>query len=561
MNENKETLRKKIGELEKSVAHYKNLSLLKNDILESPESIIVFALDKRYRYLDFTSTHKQTMKEIWNGNIKVGNNMLDYIKSDNDRKKARINFDRALKGGRFVLYEEYGDEKLKRTYYENRYSPIYDKNKRQVTGVAVYVIDITYQKEIELKLNQQVVEFTALNNNYKRLNDELAENYRNLEQINIELNTAKEEAEKGDRLKSAFLHNMSHEIRTPMNAILGFSDLLKTPQFTPQQYEEYLSDIQESGKRILETVDNLLEMSMIESGLVQLSYSEIEIRQQINALFSIFEPEAAKKGLRMLLGNNTPKEKVTLTTDKEKLSTILTHLIKNSIKFTNKGVIEIGYSLLADNLRFYVKDTGTGIPKGKADTVFDRFVKANIENTKHYGGNGLGLSISKAYVEMLGGKIWVKSNEGTGSIFYFTLPFAAKHVKDNKNQLLKAPPKNLKILIVDEEYTPASLLNLTLQEVAKTILHAETGAKAIEICRQNPDIDLILIDMELQDMTGPAIIRKIRSIHNEVIIIGQTDVRFRKNRATTSEDGFNDIIYKPFQQEELLQLIESRFKF
>lgn len=561
LRKSKDHLRSLMNEMEQNKEKFKKLSLLKNAILESPQGIIVFALNKYYSYLDFTMSHKKIMKEIWGVDIKVGDNMLDYIKDDTDREKAKINFDRTLNGESIVLHEKYGNEKLKRTFYENRYSPVYDE-KNNITGLAVYVIDITYQKEIELKLKQQVAEYTTLNENYKRLNKELTENYRQLEQINIELNIAKEDTEKSNRLKSAFLRNMSHEIRTPMNAILGFCDLLNEPHFTPQGQQEYINLIRKSSKRMLDTVHSLIEISMIESGLSQLSFSEINVTELLSSVFALFKREAEKKGLRMVLHNYPSNQEKMLTTDKEKLLKILTYLIKNAVKYTNSGSIELGYSKQSDGFRFYVKDTGIGISKEKQETIFDYFVQADLMNTKVYEGNGPGLYISKAFVEMLRGKIWVESKEGAGSQFYFTVPFVSKKVESDKRKKIHygLATKKLKILIVDKEYSPASFVNIILQEVAEEIRHAKTGAKAIKICRNYPDIDLILIDLNLPDASGLDTVKKIRAFNKEVVIIVQSFQPLPNDGKMAREAGCNGTISNPFPQEDLLQLIEKLIK-
>ena len=562
LNKSKDQLRDLIHEIEQNKEKFKKLSLLKNAILESPQGIIVFALDKYYCYLDFTTTHKKTMKEIWGVDIKVGDNMLGYIKDDTDREKAKINFDRALNGESIVLHEQYGDEKLKRTFYENRYSPVLDESKQKIIGLAVYVIDITYQKEIELKLKQRIEEYAALNLKYKSLNEELRENYRQLEQINIQLNIAKEEAEKSNRLKSVFLHNMSHEVRTPMNAVLGFCDLLKEPRFTPQEQQEYVDLIRKSSKRMLSTVHSLIEISMIESGLIQLSFSEINIKELLNTVFALFRPEAEKKGLQMVQHNYPSNHERMLTSDKEKLLKILSYLVKNAIKHTHAGSIELGYSRQSDGFRFYVKDTGIGISKDKQEALFDYFVQADLMDTKVYEDKGLGLYISKVFAEMLGGKIWVESKEGTGSQFYFTVPFISKEVEIDKhnNTPYGLAAKKLKILVVDKEYSPASFVNIVLQEVAEEIIHAKTGAKAIEICRDHPDIDLILMDINLPDASGLDTVIKIRTFNKEVVVIAQSFQPLPDNGKEAKEAGCDGAISKSLPQEELLKLIEKLIK-
>ncbi len=561
LRKNKNHLRSLIDEIEQNKEKFKKLSLLKNAILESPQGIIVFAQDKNYCYLDFTMSHKKIMKEIWGVDIKVGDNMLGYIKDDTDRGKAKINFDRTLKGESIILHEEYGNEKLKRTFYEDRYSPVYDEE-RNITGLAVYVIDITYQKEIELELKQQVLEYTALNKNYKRLNKELTENYRQLEQINIELNIANEDIEKSNRLKSSFLRNMSYEIRTPMNAILGFCDLLNEPRFTPHEQQEHIHLIRQSSERMLNIIHSLLEVSMIKSGLNQLSLSEVNIEELLNSVIILLKPEAEKKELQLTLHSYPSSQQKTITTDKEKLLEILTYLVKNAVKNTHTGSIELGYAKQADGFLFHVKDTGIGISKDKQKVIFDYFLQAEVIDIKSYEDNGLDLSISKAFVEMLGGKIWVDSKEGAGSQFYFTIPFASKRVETGEytNTRYGLATRTLKVLVVDREYTPASFVNIILQEVTKEILNAKTGAKAIKICQDHPDIDLILIDVNLPDASGLETVKRIRTFNKKVIIIAQSFQPSPSSGLVAKEAGCNGTISNPFPQEELLKLIESLIK-
>ncbi len=557
LHKSKGRLKILIKETEQSKEKFKKLSLLKNAILESPQGIIVFALNKDYCYMDFTKSHKKTMKEIWGADIKVGDNMLGYIKSNADKEKAKANFERTLNGESFVLHEEYGDEKLKRTFYENRYSPVYDEE-NNIKGLAVYVVDITYQKEIELKLKQQVSEYATLNENYKRLNKELTENYRQLERINIELNIANKDIERNNRMKSAFLRNMSHEIRTPMNAILGFSDLLKEPRFTPSEQQEHINLIRQSSEHMLNTIHNLLEVSMIKSGLSQLSLSEINIEELLSSAFSLLKPEVEKKGLQLVLHGDPSNQQETLTTDKEKLLEVLTYLVKNAVKNTRHGRIELGYTKQNDHFQFYVKDTGIGIPKDKQKAIFDYFLQTDPAEIRSYGDNRLSLSISEAYVEMLGGNIWVESKEGEGSQFYFTLPFTVKEVETSEyNNSHYRLTQKLKVLVVDREYSSASFVNIILQEVAKEILYAKTGAKAIKICQNNSDIDLILIDVSLPDASGLETVKKIRTFNNKVIIIAQSFQSSPLGDKAASEAGCNGTISNPFPQEELLKLIES----
>jgi len=257
-----------------------------------------------------------------------------------------------------------------------------------------------------------------------------ARDITNERRIESELIEAKEQAEESDRLKSAFLSNMSHEIRTPMNGILGFSDLLKTPNLSGKEQKQYISIIEKSGKRMLNILNDIVSFSKIESGLMEVNIQEANINDQIDFVFSFFKPEIEGKGLRFLIKKPLVEKEAFIQSDAEKIYGILTNLVKNALKFTKEGTIELGYTLRnlrgLSELLFYVKDSGIGIPKDRQLPIFDRFIQADIAGEMAYQGAGLGLSISKAYVELLGGKIWVESQEGKGSIFYFTLPYLTK---------------------------------------------------------------------------------------------------------------------------------------
>ena len=263
-----------------------------------------------------------------------------------------------------------------------------------------------------------------------------------------ELVIAKEKAEESDRLKTAFLSNMSHEIRTPMNGILGFSALLKEPKLTGEEQEEYINQIEKSGARMLNIINDIVCISQLESGQMELFVTETNINELIENIYCVFNPLANKKGIQLFYKNPLPYVEAVIKTDSEKISTVLTCLVKNAVKFSAKGSIEFGYHcvaamehapllhapllhaplLHAPLLQFYVKDNGIGVPKDRQKAIFDRFVQADIGDKSALQGAGLGLSISKAYVEMLGGKIWVESDPDgisgeTGSSFYFTIPY------------------------------------------------------------------------------------------------------------------------------------------
>ena len=242
----------------------------------------------------------------------------------------------------------------------------------------------------------------------------------------LELSRLKEKAEESDRLKSAFLANMSHEIRTPMNGIMGLAELLKEPKLTGDEQQLYLDLIKESGARMLNIIKDIIDISKIEADQVKLYHTQVNINDQTEYLYQFFTPETDSKNIKLSLNNGLNYDEAIVHTDKEKFNAILTNLVKNAIKYTNKGTIDFGYKLKDNHLEFYVKDTGIGISKDRQKAIFDRFVQADIEDRYALEGAGIGLSIAKAYVEMLDGEIWVESKKNKGSTFYFTIPYVTE---------------------------------------------------------------------------------------------------------------------------------------
>ncbi len=244
--------------------------------------------------------------------------------------------------------------------------------------------------------------------------------------VEQELIKAKEKAEESDRLKSAFLANMSHEIRTPMNGILGFVDLLKEPQLTGEEQEQYIDIIKTSSERMLNTINDLVDISKIEAGQVEVVQTETDVTDILERQYGFFTRAVTSKGLELMCDASLSESEARIITDKQKLEEILANLIKNAIKFTDQGKVMIGCSCImgkgCNELEFYVKDTGIGIPPSRVKAIFNRFEQADLEESRAFEGSGLGLAISKAYLEMLGGRIRVESEEGVGSQFYFTLP-------------------------------------------------------------------------------------------------------------------------------------------
>ena len=440
-------------------------------------------------------------------------------------------------------------------------------------GIILVLFSIGFAITRHFRIEKLVIIRTnELSKTNKLLENEIAE--RKITES--ELIKAKDRAEESDRLKSAFLANMSHEIRTPMNGILGFAELLKEPGLSSDEQKDFIQTIQISGARMLYTINNIIDVSKIESGLMAVDIVETDINEKLEFAYKFFRQEVKARELKFMFKAGLPSKEAVIKTDNEKVYAILTNLIKNAIKFTYDGSIEFGYVLKSGSehgstgqgrhLEFFVKDTGVGISRNRQELIFERFRQGSESLNRSYEGSGLGLSICKSYAEMLGGKIWVESVEGSGSTFYFTIPYNPVSTERNEAESvisqtgIEFREKNLKILVVEDDETSYSLLKIMLQKISTVILHAVTGAEAVEACIMNPDIDLVLMDVRMPEMDGNEATRLIRRFNTSVIIIAQTANAFTGDREKSIQAGCNDYISKPIKAALLYELIKKHIK-
>ena len=374
------------------------------------------------------------------------------------------------------------------------------------------------------------------------------------------LKTALDKALESDRLKSAFLSNMSHEIRTPMNGILGFINLLNEPNLSKTQIGEYSAIINKSGDRLLNTINDIIDISKIEAGEVVISNSETSINAEIEELYTFFLPEAKKKGLSLFIDPSNTTENLTVNTDAHKLHGILTNLIKNAIKYTDKGEISISYFLKENFIEFNIKDSGIGIPKNRIKSIFNRFEQADIEDSRVFEGSGLGLAISKAYIHMLGGEISVDSIENKGSTFTFTIPYMKKgenEVFNNKTTIdhNRSKINHLNLLIVEDDVVSSYYLETILKDDFRRITIVENGMEAVDYCKKNPEVDLVLMDIKMPVMNGYDATKEIRKFNKDVLIIAQTAYAMHGDKEKSIEAGCNEYIVKPINKVMLVKTI------
>ena len=433
----------------------------------------------------------------------------------------------------------------------------YGKNDLKMLEFVSEQISISiHRKKTEQDLQRQ-------NEEYEALNEELSESMIQIREMNIDLEKSKVKAEESDRLKSAFLANMSHEIRTPMNGILGFTNLLSKPNITGDQKEKYIDIIQKSGNRMLHTVTDLMDISMIEAGQMKVNIAPVNINEQCANLVDFFAPEANNKGIKLLSSGILNENESVILTDLEKFYAVVSNLTKNAIKYSHKGEIKVGCNREDQNIRITVEDTGIGIPKERLDAIFDRFVQADIEDKAAYEGSGLGLSISRAYVDMLGGNMWVESEEGIGSKFHFTIPYKPAKTQISSKQTLINEPENsiidrdIKILIAEDEIFAFEYLKIILKEFKPTIIHAKTGTEAVDFCKNNNDINIVLMDIKMPGMDGYEATAEIRKFNKDLVIIAQTAYAQPSDRRDAINAGCTDYISKPIDKDDLKNLIEK----
>jgi signal transduction histidine kinase len=402
-----------------------------------------------------------------------------------------------------------------------------------------------------------------LKNQNKILDKKVKERTLELQIKNSELIVAKNKAEESDRLKTAFLNNISHEIRTPFVGLLGFLSMIQNEKLNKEDRDEYISIINKSANRLMITINDVIEISQIQAGLIKLNKSEINIKSLIDDIYVQNKKNADSKDLKFIVKNELSDSNKYLSTDGLKLNSILSIFVGNAIKFTLKGEVEINVKLESDFIVFSVKDTGLGIPKNIQKIIFERFMQADVSSTRKYEGMGLGLSIAKAHAEILGGSISLLSEEGKGSVFSISIPYLesvneeitlANNVlpQNNEDEL-----ENLVILIVDDDKLSQMIISIEFNTFSKEVLIANNGIEAVDICRLRKDIDLVLMDIQMPEMDGIEAIRLIREFNTDIIIIAQTAYAFSGDKEKAIKAGCNQYLNKPINHNDMLNIIKN----
>ena len=374
-----------------------------------------------------------------------------------------------------------------------------------------------------------------------------------------ELQKAKEKSEEANRLKTAFLQNISHEVRTPMNAITGFSKLLSQPGISNEKLHRYINVINQSSNQLLAVISNILVMSSLDTRQETPDITEVFLNDMLEELLSIYKIRIDAKDLEIELIKGLEGKDATIQTDLVKLNQILMNLLDNAVKFTNKGTIHFGYYLKDKQLEFFVEDNGIGVSPDQKEQVFERFIQADMKISRDYEGMGLGLSIAKGFVELLGGSIWLDSEPGKGATFFFTVPYipSGRKTKNEEVQeeLIKGEVK--KILVAEDKELNYLLIEEILSEFDFSIIRALDGEEAIKTCEKHMDIALVLMDIKMPVMDGHEAAKQIKAKKPDLPIIAQSAYAMPEE-VNRYKDVFDGFITKPISANELLGEIKKQ---
>lgn len=410
-----------------------------------------------------------------------------------------------------------------------------------------------------------------------RLKNKLQNKNQEIEHSNQALVRARARAQEADLVKAAFLASVSHEVRTPLNSIIGFSALFTKPNISIENKMEYVEHVYQSSKDLLNLINDIVDISKIHAGKLDINRENIDLYTEINAIQTIFSNDLLKSGkkndIKFTVHISEVDKSTLIFTDGSKLRKVIMSLLGNALKFTDKGLIELSLRVIEIEkpphginsrkfrfIEFSVKDTGIGIEKEKHSYIFDSFRKASESQTKLYQGTGLGLSIAKHMVEMLGGEIWVESVVGQGSVFSFTIPYIERNITVNTNNLDKQSDTKTILIIEKDQYNYLLIKSLAILCCNPEIIWAKNSLEAIDIFTEKYFIDLVVLDLQSPELDGYETIRILQQINSEVIVLAQTNTCTNYEIQKIFAAGFADYFTKPIDSDKFVSVLSKFLK-
>ncbi len=403
--------------------------------------------------------------------------------------------------------------------------------------------------------------YQQLQNQNQILDEKVKERTYELELTNLELIVSRDKAQSSDKLKTAFIQNISHEVRTPLNGILGFGTMLSDSDSSEEDRQEYISMLQISSNRLIKTITDYMDISLILSDNVEVSHKSINITQLVKSIKYKYNDRCMAKNLLLELEVPVLNEEIYIISDYEMVEKIFIHLLDNAVKFTSKGRITFGYTTSNEVINFFVKDTGNGIHSEARERIFEYFMQEDISSTRGHEGSGLGLSITKGFLNILGGEMHFESEKGEGSTFYFSLPIEANISKTSEPSLSQFEQNEQSdqpvILIVDDEYVNRIYLKTLLKRFSTHIFLANNGKEAVALCHKYPEISLVLMDIKMPVMNGFDATREIKLFRKNMPIIAITAHVVQGDEQKVLDAGFDDYLAKPTSKEDFLEKLKK----
>lgn len=416
-------------------------------------------------------------------------------------------------------------------------------------------------KILENNDKKDIIELEKTAGEFRYIGELFSENDKQKENLKHAL----KKSEESDRLKTAFLTNLSHEIRTPMNAIVGFSGLLDNNDLSDEKKSKYLKIIIKSSNGLLAIIDDLIEIAMIDSNQIKLKYTSFELDKIMLEIKNTIEVTIPKeKPLKITISKPKNSLNTPIVSDITKLKQIFSNLLTNAVKFTDKGEINFNYNINYQNntITFNIKDEGIGISDEDKKNMFDRFQRSQSDRNIALRGLGLGLTITKEYVDMLGGEIWIESKTNVGTTFSFTIPLKIndtdkKKKKNGISSFKMEPSKNFNILVAEDEEYNFMLIDAILSEKNCSLIRAKDGIEAVNICKTTNNIDFVLMDIKMPKLDGIQAQQQIKEFRPKLPIVAYTANTSIDLESKLFKAGFIDCLTKPLSTIKLLKIIDT----